>query len=64
MTELLDRCNQQAVRIAELEKECATLRHLNQTMPAAIRANLLDSMRRAAVNCGAHSGCALAKRMP
>lgn len=61
--ELLDRCNLQAVRIAELEKDIETMRGLLASQPDAIRNAVLADLRRATVNCNGGTRCALAGRV-
>ena len=60
---LLERVEQQAVRISELEREVEHLRGIAERMSTATRENLLRLMARAAVNCGQHYGCWLASDM-
>lgn len=61
--DLLDRLEQQAVRIADLERENASLREQLDGLPLQVERSVLRRMANGAVNCGPHSGCCLAGRM-
>lgn len=65
-TALIGRLEEQAVEIAELKKQVASLTAAVSEFPEraeAMKTELLRSMADGPVNCGAYYGCAYARRL-
>lgn len=60
--DLLARIERQAVEIEDLRRENVYLKKMAELMPKQERVNLLESMCRAVINCGAGCSCSLAHR--
>ena len=59
--DLLERLEEKAVRIAELESQVAELQSSLHGLADRIERQVVTSMARASVNCGASSSCAVAR---